>query len=108
MRPPRTRMTAAATATTSRTSWFRRVMRRRGLAARRGAVDAIPGARERLQAGGLDDLAAALAGAVGAGLDLLQRGFDVAQGLPQLVGQHLGLAAFGRHLARIGEVGVVL
>src|SRR5687768_13353427 len=98
----------ATTTTTSSTIWCRRVTVALRLAPRRGAVDAEPGARERLQAGRLDGLAAALADAVRACLDLLQSRLDVAQRVPQLVGQHLGLAALGRHLAGIGEVGVVL
>src|ERR1700730_543056 len=71
-----------------------------------GAVDAEARCGFGLQPGRGDGLAARLAAAVVSARELLQGVLDLSQGVLQAVGQRLGIAAFGRHLARIGEVGV--
>src|SRR5580704_11689570 len=72
------------------------------------AGDAAPGGGDRLQAGFADRLAAQLAVAVGAGVELGQGPLDVLERLFQRLSQRLRLAALGRDLARVGEVGVVV
>ena len=61
-----------------------------------------------LEAGGADRLPADLAQAVGPVLQALDGGLHLVEGLLQLGGQALGLAPLGRHLAGVGEVGVVV
>src|SRR4051795_9920778 len=72
------------------------------------AADAVPGRRLGLEARLRDRVVAFLALPVGALVELAQRVLDVVERLAQLAGDHLGLAPLGRHLAGVGEVGVVL
>src|SRR5438270_3648600 len=72
------------------------------------AVDAEAGGRLGLEAGGRDRLAARLTRAVRAVVELGQGALDLAQRLPQRLGQGLGLASLRGHLARVGEVLVVV
>src|SRR3954454_9779393 len=74
----------------------------------RRAVDAVPGRRLGLEARLRDRVVAFLALPVGAFVELAQRMFDVLERLAQLGGDRLGFAPLGGHLARVGEVGVVL
>src|SRR5687768_13273167 len=97
-----TTYTPAATAATS-TTRCTRVISTVTSAPRRGAVDAEACCGHGLQPGRVDAIAAPLAHAVGAGLQLGQGGLDVGQRLLELVGQHFGLAPLGRDLAGVGE-----
>src|SRR5439155_22786364 len=73
-----------------------------------GAVDAEASRGLGLQPGRRDGLAAALAPPVRARLDLAEGMLDLVEGLPQRCSQGLGLAPLRRHLAGVGEVGVVV
>ena len=64
--------------------------------------------RHRLEAVRSDELAAALADSIGTVVELLERALDLLQRGSQLVDEHVGFAAFGGHLARVGEVRVVV
>jgi hypothetical protein len=74
----------------------------------RGAGDAAPSGWHGLEPGRGDRLAATLTLPVGAIAQPGDGRFDFGQGLGELAGQGSRLTAFGRDLARIGEVGVVL
>ena len=56
---------------------------------------------------GDDRLAARLAGAVGAGVELVEGALHVVELLAELAGQDHALALLGRHLPAVGEVLVV-
>src|SRR5687767_1488831 len=73
-----------------------------------GALDAEPSGGHGLQPGRGDLLAAVLAQPVGAFVVFAQGDHDLVEGLPELVGQRLGLATLRGDLARIGEVRVVV
>src|SRR5207248_1115293 len=72
------------------------------------AVDAVAGGRLGLETGGQNRLATVLAGAVAAGFELGQGVLDLAQGLPQRLGQCLGLAPLRGDLTGVGKVLVVV
>ena len=72
-----------------------------------GVDDAEARRRHGLQSGRTDRLPAHLADAVPTGAQPLQGGVDLVQRVPKLGGQPLRLAPLGRHLAGVGEVGVV-
>src|SRR5829696_1218431 len=74
------------------------------LAARRRAGDAHARRGHRLEASLGDALAAHLALAVGAGVELRQRVLDVLQGLAELPGESFDLTPLGGDLAGVGAV----
>src|SRR5690242_15175959 len=72
------------------------------------AVNAQPGLGLGLEPSRGDGLAAALAGAVGLLVELVEGVLDVFECLDELVDQRLVFTALRRHLARIRKVGVVV
>src|SRR5580658_10341537 len=84
-------------------SYQPRLRRRSGAA---GVVDTEPGCRHGLEPSRLDLDAADLTSTVVTGLEATEGPSHLAKGVLQLDSQDLGLAALGRDLARIGEVGV--
>lgn len=72
------------------------------------AVDAVRARRFGFEPRRSDHLAAPLADAVGAAVELLERHPHAAERLAELGSKGFGLAAFRRDLRGVGEVGVVL
>ncbi len=73
-----------------------------------GVGDAEARRRHGLEPGRPDRLLAHLAIAVAPGLESRDGRLDLVESLPQLGRQTLGLAPLGGHLARVGEVRVVV